>query len=250
MSPSGKTNDPPQKTQQIHEKKTKKTSPPSIAGPANNPNNSETHGHNKKQNSKCKWEPLTFFTMLLVIVGSIQAVTMWHTVSDSRKTQRAFVYASKFNYRLAGDMLIIQPIWENSGTTPTRRMINSVSKKIFENNESIDNFTFPDLDENGNPRKDTSGAIPVYIGPKGSVYGGSVGIPIKYAEAASKRQCRIFVYGWTEYDDVFSWTKRHRTEFCREIILTNFEKITTNTFNIGYMDVFWKYHNCSDDECK
>lgn len=246
MSQSRETNHQPPKAQQPHNDKTNTTQQSIATGNQLYSNNPNGQGHKNKQSTKNIFNPIVWFTFFLVIVGVIQAVTMCRTVSDSRATQRAFVYVTKFNYNLFGDTLHINPVWENSGTTPTRKMINSVSNIVIDNNKSIDNYSFQDLDETGKPLKDKSGCIPLYIGPKGALWGGTVKIPLKTIKMASNGQCRIFVYGWAEYNDIFAGTDRHRTEFYRELVIPMFNKIP----DIKIMDVLVKQHNCSDDECK
>ena len=33
-------------------------------------------------------------------------------------------------------------------------------------------------------------------------------------------QGRVLIWGWAEYDEVFSDAKRHRTEFCYQLVVT------------------------------
>jgi hypothetical protein len=35
---------------------------------------------------------------------------------------------------------------------------------------------------------------------------------------------RLFIWGWAEYSDVFKDTSLHRTEFCREVLITSMGK--------------------------
>src|SRR5205823_12515721 len=91
---------------------------------------------------------IVFFTALLVLVGFLQVYWMKRTLSEAtatnKATQRAFVFLQSFETTIIGDKLRIHPKWENSGTTPTRRMRNHVNWKAF-SEDPPDGYTFPDL---------------------------------------------------------------------------------------------------------
>ena len=69
------------------------------------------------------------------------------TLSETNmlSTQRTFVFINQFETHVIRDSLIILPKWENSGTTPTKKMTNWVSWKIF-NGAPPPDYDFPDLD--------------------------------------------------------------------------------------------------------
>ncbi len=51
--------------------------------------------------------------------------------------------------------------------------------------------------------------------------------------------------GWAEYDDVFSGTKRHRTEFCHELIVGGNPAAGKATITLSVYPRF----NGMDEEC-
>ena len=162
-------------------------------------------------------------------------------------TQRAFVYVQGF-YGIAhtdesGKVVTwaMMPIWENNGATGTRRLYNHVSCRAFPS-EPPANFDFPDLwEENATP-----GAVALMLGPKSTLRGRRIHIPVEdlIAVAAGTRQ--IYMWGWAEYDDVFEGTDRHRTEFCVQVnvigdpTLPKFEHFTPSSA---------PWHNGADEEC-
>jgi hypothetical protein len=140
--------------------------------------------------------------------------------------QRAFVFFSGFDHIVAGDTFLVSLKWENSGTTPTRAMVSHANWQFFPQ-RMPDDFTFPD---------DSSANNPTLIGPKSTIYFGPLAIPAKYFVQG---HTHLFVWGWTEYNDVFEGTERHRTEFCGEIVLL---RVNANL-------ELCPRHNCSDRDC-
>jgi hypothetical protein len=57
---------------------------------------------------------------------------------------------------------------------------------------------------------------------------------------------RLFIWGWVEYDDIFEGSRRHRTEYCNELLTDGFEvpierrEITSRVYG---------RHNGYDDHC-
>ena len=66
---------------------------------------------------------------------------------------------------------------------------------------------------------------------------------IKSLQDGSKH---MFVWGWAEYDDVFEGTRRHRTEFCNEIVAVgDLNDYLKTSFNFP----IYSRHNGADADC-
>lgn len=70
-------------------------------------------------------------------------------------------------------------------------------------------FDFPDRPY-GNP-------VPSMIGPGATSHTPHVDIPVALMDHVARRFQHVYVWGWADYDDVVGG-KRHRTEFCFEIL--------------------------------
>lgn len=190
------------------------------------------------------------FTGLLVVVGVVQSCWMWRAVSDSKRaleaTQRAFVFLNRFEIQISGGMVLVTPAWENSGTTPTRKMFNHVSWKVF-NQEPPNDYMFPDLGVDGNPVGKADNT-PFFLGARATSNGPTLEIPFEIVKAVSSKQIRAFIWGWTEYNDVFDNTPRHRTTFCNELKVRAVEvKDSQDQATISF--VLYRRGNCADEEC-
>jgi hypothetical protein len=152
------------------------------------------------------------------------------------------VFPNNFEMVTLGDVLRIIPKWENSGTTPTRKMRTHVNWKPF-TLDPPDSYDFPDLDSDGNPLKTTQQTEhPTFAGPKGVVAGYNLDIPLTHVKAAADGKMKILVWGWATYDDVFG--EPHRTEFCYEV---RAKMVTEN--NAAAWLASYRRHNCIDDDC-
>ena len=134
--------------------------------------------------------------------------------------------------------------WENSGSTPTKEMRNWSSWSTFVG-EPPDDFAFPDLDNTGNPVLHQNGGIPIFIGPKSTLFSEILDIPLEIIEAARHGQLQIFVWGWADYSDAFEKTERHRTEFCNEILVTA-AKETEKTVSVSLAFRLYGRHNSAN----
>lgn len=162
-------------------------------------------------------------------------------VEDSRNalvsTQRAFVYIKNFEVHPFENpnRLSIIPTWENSGETPTKNMFSHVNWQWFL--AAIpDDFNFPDLAGEETNR--------LLIGPKQTITASPLEIKSEWIDRVIDGNGRIYIWGWTDYDDVFKDTARHRTEFCNEVII-----IRTKEHEIAARFKLHKTHNGADDEC-
>jgi hypothetical protein len=161
--------------------------------------------------------------------------------------QRAFVFIDSFQGDVLIDQLIVMPKWRNSGTTPTRYMTNWVSWKPF-TSEPPDEFNFPDLGEGGDPvdEKDKKPTL-AFIGPNATVFAQTITIPKPVLDEMRAGHVRLFVWGWTKYQDVFGADRM--TKFCNEIkILASWQQGEKVASAISFPN--YRRHNCTDEECE
>ena len=64
-------------------------------------------------------------------------------------TQRAFLFVGSFSVQAFNNAVVIQPSWENSGSSPTVRMHTKTNWKLF-SGDPPDDFDYPNFDDNGN----------------------------------------------------------------------------------------------------
>jgi hypothetical protein len=168
------------------------------------------------------WPPSSDWALVYVTI-ILAWFTFWlwrstrNLVRDSRLStmvaQRAFVFWIDYQETRTEEpgTTILLFKWKNSGATPTRRLIHHVNWQPFDSKGIPDNFTFPDTADT----KSANG----FFGPKAVHYALPIDIPQERIIAASEGRCRIFIWGWAEYNDVFGGTERHRTEFCSVSLL-------------------------------
>jgi hypothetical protein len=158
-------------------------------------------------------------------------------------TQRAFVFIQNFTVYVVGNEIRIMPLWENSGVTPANPFRNYVNWRTFNGPPPAD-FEYPDLDVNGNPIVGRGHGEMFFIGPKATMFADIIRIPIPTMEEARSGRLRIYIWGWAEYNDTFSGTKVHRSEFCREMLVTDVtqegERITAV---VAAFRVYGKYNS-------
>jgi hypothetical protein len=135
--------------------------------------------------------------------------------------ERAFVFMKDWAFAPRADQdgnimaWSLIPFLENSGSTPTRRLVTYLNKHEFVG-DIPDSFDFPDLPASGQDK-------PIYrssfIGPKARM--GMQGLELQLVDLWNiwKQNKRTLLYGWADYDDIFEKTPRHRIEFCVEILV-------------------------------
>jgi hypothetical protein len=137
---------------------------------------------------------------------------------------------------------MFMPVWENSGSTRTKRLFMDSSWRSF-SPDMPDDFDFPSWT--------TALPQPIMLGPKATTWGGECTIPINILLAANKGECKIYLWGSVEYNDVFEGTPRHRTEYCVEVRVTGNPHLYQDG---GQPLVPFIYrgnprHNGAEDEC-
>ena len=186
--------------------------------------------------NKTRKDPISLYTFVLACVAVFQAYLLVRGETVAIKTaqgaelsakvandalvttQRPFVFVDEFQSRIVDGVFQIMPKWINNGATPAQDMKSWVSWKAFKG-EPPTGFNYPDLDATGNTRAPDTEAVTFFVGPKASVFATTLGVPVRVMEAARKGECRLFIWGWTEYRDMFGNTKLHRTEFCNEVVV-------------------------------
>lgn len=158
------------------------------------------------------------------------------TVISSQNAQRAFVFIKNFDVNFQQvNQVIINPVWENSGDTPTKKMRNHVNWTYFVTDIPPD-FDFPDI----TGEESTA----VLIGPHATLNTSPLEINMQCIDNVAQGKGHLYIWGWAEYNDVFENTNRHRTEFCSEVLIS---KISETEISIRFR--LYKLHNGADEEC-
>jgi hypothetical protein len=215
------------------------------------------------------------FTGLIFIVGALQ----WDALRDQvRKLKESIDIAERaliatepaflFNHGLAmnsitgvdgkikGWRFIFN--WKNAGTTPARRVLMHTSLHVTDVPFDPANPDPDDPDLGGLPVefdypdtygfREPTGQVAVSIGPQGEMAGNPKVVETAELLLAYRRRRRIFIYGWTTYNDIFPNTPRHRTEFCFDVIVVanpESEIAGISTF----LMVAYGPHNGAETEC-
>jgi hypothetical protein len=131
---------------------------------------------------------------------------------------------------------------ENSGTTPPRHLITQATFRVFDNAELKDgdlpaDFQYLDVETGSDPAS-------FVLGPKASARLNAFGIKFSDLERIDRGEARGYIWGWSEYDDIFDDTPRHRTEYCFWI------RTIAKPISSGHIEwAAYKHHNGLDDEC-
>lgn len=178
-----------------------------------------------------------FLALALIFQNLSQAAWMRRALAAAERSalvvdeafvsaQRAYVFMRELRVNLVKNPLneeiqvcTIQPIWENTGTTPTRNGRMHVNWKFFERAVPAD-FDFPDFDEVGNRVLSYDAYKPMICGPRSIVLAPLIDIEPAMLRQVRDLQGKILIWGWAEYDEVFSDARRHRTEFCYQLVVT------------------------------
>jgi hypothetical protein len=167
----------------------------------------------------------------------------------SKQTQRAFVFlkeiavslnrtvgaVSAYGTEIPGAIQTwrVSPVWENSGDTPARRMLVNFNSQEF-SGRMPDNFDFPDSDS----------PEPSLIGPRATVQGRGIVLAGDLISKIVNGSCKLYLWGWADYDDVFDGSPRRRTEFCFEVAVTGPQD---GQVFLGFP--LHRKYNGADDEC-
>jgi hypothetical protein len=173
-----------------------------------------------------------FLGFLTLIVIAVQAYFLWRAVRGADtsanisrqalvEVQRAFVFLRTFEFNFINRDVHILPLRENSGSTPANNRTNWASWKSFVE-EPPPGFYLADLDANGQESDKSRTFTTTFLGPHATQFADVLTIPLDTVKAVNDRDARLFIWGWTEYRDVFEGTPIHRTEFCNEVVVADF----------------------------
>jgi hypothetical protein len=120
--------------------------------------------------------------------------------------QRAFVYLGGLEWSEAGTVLRVAPIWDNSGTTPTRGLRVATNWKAS-HGELAGDF----------PYSYVRAPEHLFLGPGSRAEFGTVHFPIRDVQAALEERMFLYVWGRATYEDLFEGSQPHFFEFCYRI---------------------------------
>ena len=132
-------------------------------------------------------------------------------------SNRAYVFLERIKPEFIGEKstLIITkwrfvPYWKNGGNTPTNYMTNRINFAAFERPIDL-GFEFPEV-----------GGFEVgrtMIGPEAMMQAAHIDVSVDVLEKVKNGEAYAYIWGWANYNDVFSGTCRHRSEFCFQIFV-------------------------------
>jgi hypothetical protein len=197
-----------------------------------------------------------FFTIVLAVLAGMQYCQMRAANKLSAKINQPFVYIANVQATYySGQGAVIQPIWTNSGNTPTVDLSIYSSTKTFIG-VLPKNYNFPDLDARGEEVIDPHLLHQTLLPPKGAIPSRDMGVFDKdQMDAVNKLAVNLYVWGWAKYRDRFDREKSHITRFCVQVM--RFIPPTNEQLNSGVPGfggaLQWSFcdqGNCADEECE
>ncbi|MGC1409600.1 MAG: hypothetical protein WA864_11715 [Acetobacteraceae bacterium] len=176
-----------------------------------------------------------------VIVAAIYAIQAYLMRETMIHTNRAYIHVGLWERHPLPDehgtitRWRIAPQIANAGNTPTRNLVYSTAN-IISNAELAPGYRFPSV---GDPRS-------TLVGPKQFFLSADIILTVEDLLRAKSHQVWFYTFGWIEYDDVFFFTSRHRTEFCYRIF--PYGNPAEKDCDFGYL--FHSDHNGADAECE
>jgi len=134
----------------------------------------------------------------------------------------------------------IHAVWRNSGRTPTKFMLAGKSVLAVSGELPAD-FDYPDLG--------TGPTSKTFIGAGAEIDAGGLVVPMHILTQAKLGQHRLYMWGWTDYSDVFENQRRYRSEFCSEIIIDVPLDRPSGEFPSPFIFNVYGPHNGMDEEC-
>lgn len=202
---------------------------------------------------------LAGFALFLLLTGIFQGLWMLAAIRASDRTaklvneglvsaQRPYVFLREFQVAVTKNPLndeiqtcAIQPIWENTGTTPTRSGRGHVNWKYFERSVPPE-FDFADFDELGNRIQSYDDYKPLIVGPRATALSPVISIEPAILRQVRDQQGKLLIWGWAEYDEVFEDADRHRTEFAYLVVVSG-----SPASHVGFSQ--YQKHNGVDEDC-
>jgi hypothetical protein len=157
---------------------------------------------------------LVAIAFLQLVMTAAQGLFLWIGLSAMRRpmelaernlafAQRAFVYVASLTARSTGSDLVVTPMLENGGATPTRSLRVSTNWRAW-HGELPPDFSYNYAEP----------PIRMVLAARGSAAIGAVEIPMRDVQAAIEDKIQLFVWGRATYDDVFEGSEPHFFEFC------------------------------------
>jgi hypothetical protein len=175
--------------------------------------------------------------VFLLLIGIFQGLWMRRAAKAAKtvaaladealvSAQRPYVFLKDINISLTKNPIneeiqtcTLQPVWENTGATPTRNGRSQVNWKYFEGNVPED-FDFADVDDLGNRILSADAYRPLIVGPKSTAIAPVINLDPAILRQVRDLQGKLLVWGFAEYDEIFPGTPRHRTEFCYQVAVS------------------------------
>lgn len=104
------------------------------------------------------------------------------------------------------------PQLSNAGNTPILKGLTTTYSRFTKDPLNDKDFTYASESIGGGPW-----ISPISLGPHSELGGVSISVKISDLEEIGKRNKHLYIWGWIDYNDVFSGTPRHRTEFAYEV---------------------------------
>jgi hypothetical protein len=189
-------------------------------------------------------------TVVLAAFAGLQLLVYLGLRREAVITNQAHVFSDAINSTAVtlpqGDVVqwLFFPVWKNNGNTPARKAIVHCSRYVSNDAHGLPvNFDYPDQYDIREPTE------PAYVtlGPHSQITDGPKTFEIGELVSIQQTGRRFFIYGWIEYDDSFKTRRRHRTEFCFEVLIVSSPRHNPgiHTFRIPV----YGRHNGIDDEC-
>jgi hypothetical protein len=180
---------------------------------------------------------------LLFVAFLVQTLYLWLALRSLRRSatlternmttaQRAFIYLGSLTWSVAGANIKVNPVWANSGTTPTRSLRISTNWRASHGELPAD-YVFSYVRP---PER-------LFLGPNGRAEVGAMLIPMRDIQAAIEERVHIYVWGRATYEDIFEGTEPHFVEFCYRLEATG---ATPN--NVALTFTHYGVHNRSDED--
>jgi|SRR6185437_6432659 len=180
-------------------------------------------------------EPISLFTLLLVIIGALQFCTLKITNDNYVATERAFVFANTAELipdrTTNPDAWWFAPHWENGGNTTTQKLSmqgNWANISTWEDKMTRCDFAVQ------KPKTE--------IGPKSFIE-----VPFFSIPTAILTSKNLHIWGHAQYDDGFNTGRITRFCWTPTVLLGD---PTNGNYRITLIHSLCLKGNCIDDECK
>jgi hypothetical protein len=127
--------------------------------------------------------------------------------------------------------------WENGGNTPTKNMRSRINYALSEQPFDL-GYEFLDLGD----QLDGGSTM---LGPKAIMHSPFIDVPVEHLQKVKNGEAHSYIWGWTDYNDVFPNTARHRSEFCFKRVVQG--DVLEENCQFLYQQV--ERFNGFDDEC-